>query len=133
MSSTRKILPLGLCLFLVVVTFIITWEGKEFLDETYMLEGRFMIVNASASEHRIGVTFPSGKQFEATIRGGGSHTVEIDDTGEGGLQVTVDGTPRTKKNGVGYVTGINPMMVVVVGDDHLSAHQVIPGIALEAP
>ena len=109
----------------------LSWIARGEYDRIFMLEGRFMIVNASAQERHIGVRFPSGKHFEATIAAGGSRTIEVENTGEGGLQITVDGKARTDKNGHGYVTSMNHPTVVVVGDDHLSVHAIIPRMAPE--
>lgn len=83
-----------------------------------------MIVNESPEDHDIQVEFPSGKILDARVTSRGSHTFRVKDTGEGGLKVVVDGSTRTKKNGCGYVTSINPPTILVVGEDSVTSYTV---------
>lgn len=107
----------ALLLILALMVGSAGWIGRGLYDREFMLEGRFMLVNATPQEQEIRVVFPSGVSHQSRIPSGRSHTFRVRKTGEGGVSVFLGGTEITGKNGCGYVTGSNSPQVLVVQSD----------------
>ena len=86
-----------------------------------MLEGQVVAVNATAKDHTVRFEFPSGEEIEANLNAGVSSRFVVGKTGEGSVDVTVDGTPR---DGVGYVTSMNGMIILTIAEDRVVFSQV---------
>jgi len=101
------------------------WVLRGVYDRMFMLEGVFLVTNAGGSDIQVGLTFPSGESRVFQLGRGASCTFVLKDTGEGGIDVRVGDGPVTT---TGYVTSINDMCVIAVGDSTVSFSQIIPGM-----
>jgi len=101
------------------------WVLRGVYDRMFMLEGVFLVTNAGGSDIQVGLTFPSGESRVFQLGRGASCTFVLKDTGEGGIDVRVGDGPVTT---TGYVTSINDMCVIAVGDSTVSFSQVMPGM-----
>ncbi|MFO7627713.1 MAG: hypothetical protein R6V62_10665 [Candidatus Fermentibacteraceae bacterium] len=122
MKRVSKILAATLA---VVVCAVAAWVLRGVYDRMFMLEGVFLVTNAGGSDIHVGLTFPSGESREFQLGKGASRTFVLNDTGEGGIGVRVGDGPVIT---TGYVTSINDMCVIAVGDSTVSFSQLTPGM-----
>ena len=85
--------------------------------------GRKGVVNATAEDHTIKLTFPLGEELEVDLKAGDSSRSVIGKTGEGSIDVTIDGTG---KDDVGYLTTKNGMMILTIAEDSVIFSQFSP-------
>ncbi len=121
MKKVSKLLAAAL---LVMVCAGAAWVLRGMYDRMFMLEGVFLVTNAGGSDIQVELTFPSGESREFQLVKGASRTFVLSDTGEGGIGVRVGNSPVAT---TGYVTSINDMCVIAVGDSTVSFSQLIPG------
>lgn len=107
-------------LFVFVVT---TWLGRGLYDKLFMLEGEVFVVNATAEDHTMKLTFPLGEELKVDLKAGDSSRFVIGKTGEGPICVTIDGTG---KNDVGYLTTMNGMVILTIAEDNVIFSQFSP-------
>lgn len=69
------------------------------------------------------LTFPSGKQTGFNLDKNGICMFQLPDTGEGAISVFLDGKERDK---VGYVTSMNSITVLVIGEKETEFSQIFP-------
>lgn len=122
MKRVSKILAATLA---VVVCAVAAWVLRGVYDRMFMLEGVFLVTNAGGSDIHVGLTLPSGESREFQLGKGASRTFVLNDTGEGGIGVRVGDGPVIT---TGYVTSINDMCVIAVGDSTVSFSQLTPGM-----
>jgi hypothetical protein len=101
------------------------WVLRGVYDRMFMLEGVFLLTNASCRDISVTLEFPSGEIREFQLGRGASRTFVLNDTGEGGIDVRVGDGPVTA---TGYVTSFNDMCVIAVGDSTVSFSQLMPGM-----
>ena len=117
--KTGKITVMILLLIFVAAT----WLGRGLYDKLFMLEGQVFVVNATAEDHTIKLTFPLGEELEVDLKAGDSSRSVIGKTGEGSIDVTIDGTG---KDDVGYLTTKNGMMILTIAEDSVIFSQFSP-------
>lgn len=98
-----------------------TWFGKGLYDRMFMLEGHVVVVNATAEDHQITFAFPSGQKTEVALKAGTSLRSLVGKTGEGSVDIVIDGTRREE---VGYVTSMNGLIILTIGEDRVVFSQV---------
>ena len=81
-----------------------------------MYEGVFHVVNATAVERTIELSFPSGERRSSVIAGGQTADFRVEKTGEGSMSVSSGGESL---GAVGYVTSHNNLTVIVVKSDEV--------------
>ena len=106
---------------LLLIVVAATWIGRGLYDRLFILEGHVVAVNATAEDHTIGFAFPAGDEIEIDLKAGASLQFEVAKTGEGSVDVTIDGTRREE---VGYVTSMNGMIVLTIAEDRVTFSQV---------
>ena len=102
---------------------ILAWIARGVYDRHFMMEGSFHVVNHSKASHNISLRFPSGKTKALAMAPGSSQDFRLYDTGEGSITVNVNGSDRDQ---VGYVSSLNSMIVLVIGEKHTGFSQVFP-------
>ena len=117
--KTGKITVMILLLIFVAAT----WLGRGLYDKLFMLEGQVFVVNATAENHTIKLTFPLGEELKVNLKTGDSSRFVIGKTGEGSIDVTIDGTG---KDDVGYLTTKNGMMILTIAEDSVIFSQFSP-------
>ncbi len=103
------------------------WLARGEFDRHFMLNGRFFVLNAVGKEAEITLRFPSGVERIMPLRDGAVSEFVLRETGEGSIEVLVDGDSRDR---VGYVTSFNPLVVLVVGENKTRYSQINPALAL---
>lgn len=119
--------PFKFTIFLVLtglLGFSLAWTARGLYDQFFLLEGHFHLVNHSEEEVEVMVRFPSGKSFEQTISKWRTADFIVEESGEGSVEVTVNGKMLKK---VGYVTGMNHPVVLSVSPDNVTFSQILPG------
>jgi hypothetical protein len=116
-------------LSLIVAAFTASsaWIARGLFDELVRDEGVFHVVNATAEEHIIELRFPSGVELGQRVAAGSSMDLRVNETGEGAIEVRVDGVSRGP---VGYVTSLNGVSVVTLTEDDAVFTQVSSQLAL---
>ena len=117
--KTGKITVMILLLIFVAAT----WLGRGLYDKLFMLEGQVFVVNATAENHTIKLTFPLGEELKVNLKAGDSSRFVIGKTGVGSIDVTIDGTG---KDDVGYLTTKNGMMILTIAEDSVIFSQFSP-------
>ena len=112
----------GILLFLsgAIIGLILAWIARGVYDRYFEMKGYFHVVNHSSTAHDISLRFPSGKTKAFSMKPGSSQDFRVNDTGEGSITINVDGNDRDQ---VGYVTSINHMVVLVIGEERSSFSQ----------
>ena len=98
-----------------------TWFGRGLYDRLFILEGHVVVVNATAKDHTIRFAFPAGEEMEIDLKAGVSSRSVVGKTGEGSVDVTIDGNRRDE---VGYVTSMNGMIILTIAEDRVIFSQV---------
>ena len=81
------------------------------------------VVNATAEDHTIKLTFPLGEELKVDLKAGDSSRFVIGKTGEGSIDVTIDGNGKDE---VGYLTTKNGMMILTIAEDSVIFSQFSP-------
>lgn len=110
-------------MILLLVFVATTWFGRGLYDKLFMLEGQVLLVNATAEDHTIKLTFPLGEELKVDLKAGDSSRFMIGKTGEGSIDVTIDGTG---KDDVGYLTTMNGMVILTVAENSIIFSQFSP-------
>jgi len=120
MSMTRAKSQFRIGTIALVILFPIfvaaTWFGRGLYDKLFMLEGQVVVVNATAEDHTVRLVFPAGEEMEVDLKAGVSSRSVVGKTGEGAVDVTIDGTPRDE---VGYVTSMNGLIILTIDEDRV--------------
>ena len=119
-KSLSRIRTIALVILLPVLV-TATWFGKGLYDRIFMLEGHVVVVNATAEDHKIQCSFPSGQKLEVALKAGTSLRSLVGKTGEGSVDIVIDGTRREE---VGYVTSMNGLIILTIGEDRIVLSQV---------
>jgi uncharacterized cupredoxin-like copper-binding protein len=106
-----------------------SWIARGVYDRHFMMEGTFHVVSHCTEAHEVLLKFPSGKTKTLELAPGAVTDFRIKETGEGSIAVNLDGEARDE---VGYVTSMNSIVVLVIGDKTTKFSQIFPGHA-EAP
>ena len=101
----------------------LAWMMRGIYDRHLMIEGAFHVVSHSTKAHEVLLKFPSGETKEFSLNPGAVTDFRLMETGEGSITVSLDGKPR---DAVGYVTSINGMIVLVIGDETTGFSQIFP-------
>lgn len=110
-------------MILLLVFVATTWFGRGLYDKLFMLEGQVLLVNATAEDHTIKLTFPLGEELKVDLKAGDSSRFVIGKTGEGSIDVTIDGTG---KDDVGYLTTMNGIVILTIAEDSIIFSQFSP-------
>ena len=110
-------------MILLLVFVATTWLGRGLYDKLFMLEGQVFVVNATAEDHTIKLTCPLGEELKVDLKAGASSRFMIGKTGEGAIDVTIDGIG---KDAVGYLTTMNGMVILTVAEDSMIFSQFSP-------
>jgi len=110
-------------MILLLVFVATTWLGRGLYDKLFMLEGQLFVVNATAEDHMITLTFPLGEEVKIDLNAGDSSRFVIGKTGEGSIDVTIDGVA---KGDVGYLTSMNGMVIITIAEDSVIFSQFSP-------
>ena len=104
---------------------VLTWVIRGEYDRHFMMEGAFHVVSHSSKAHEILLKFPSGKTKEFKLEAGAVTDFRLMETGEGSIMVSLDGEFRDL---VGYVTSMNSMIVLVIGEETTGFSQIFPSL-----
>ncbi|MCP4848050.1 MAG: hypothetical protein GY899_08910 [Verrucomicrobiaceae bacterium] len=104
---------------------ILAWIARGVYDHHFMMEGAFHVVSHSAKAQEVLLKFPSGKTKAFNLKPGASTDFRLMETGEGSIAVSLNGKPRAT---VGYVTTMNGIVVLVIGDKTTSFSQIFPAL-----
>jgi hypothetical protein len=107
---------------------LFSWILRGEYDEHLMMEGHFHIVSNTKQDHRVTLRFPSGKQMDFNLKKGDSVDFKLYETGEGSIAVSIDGNLRDH---VGYVTSMNSIVVLVIGEEETLFSQIYPLLTTE--
>jgi hypothetical protein len=102
-----------------------SWILRGEYDQHFMMEGHFHIVSNAQQDHDITIIFPSEKQIHFTLKQGGTFDFRQLNTGEGSVAISIDGKLRDQ---VGYVTSMNSIVVLVIGDTQTQFSQIFPAL-----
>lgn len=111
-----------------VIGATIAWFARGVWDETFMMENHFHISNHSDKDIDVEIQFPSGAKFDSKLQGWGCTDFRVDSTGEGSVQVLVNGKVV---GDVGYVTSMNSIVVLSVNESKVGFSQIFPGLKTE--
>ncbi len=125
-TRTRRV---RFCLLVIAVA-IVSWIARGTYDKHFMMEGRLHVVNNSGRDRDVMLTFPSGKHLEFFLGKGTSRGYRISDTGEGAIAVRTDGGSPSE---LGYVTSMNGVIILALGEDKAEFSQIFPSIEPEKP
>ncbi len=104
---------------------ILAWMGRGVYDRHFMMQGAFHIVSHSSEAHEVLLKFPSGKTKKFNLQPGATTDFRLMETGEGSIMVSLGGKPRDT---VGYVTSMNDIVVLVIGDEATGFSQIFPAL-----
>jgi hypothetical protein len=104
------------------------WMLRGEYDKHFMMEGHFHIVSNAKLDHKVDLNFPSGKHLGFNLKKGGSFDFKLPDTGEGSITISIDGMVRDH---VGYVTSMNSIVVLVIGEEQTEFFQIFPSLSTE--
>lgn len=119
----KRLTWISVVLFVIIAVTGSSWILRGFYDRIFMYEGHFHITSTASEDYDIELYFPSGQSYSFDLPSLGSHTFVMTETGEGSIQVVVDGKVREK---VGYVTSINEICVLSIGDRVVVFSQLFP-------
>ncbi|NES85804.1 MAG: hypothetical protein F6K10_32890 [Moorea sp. SIO2B7] len=124
-----KYIKIGSLMLISFVTgSLLSWVIRGMYDQNFMMEGYFHVVSNAKQDREIALRFPSGKQVDFTLKKGSSFDFKLSNTGEGSIAIVIDGTLREQ---VGYVTSMNSMVVLVIGNEQTHFSQVFPSLITE--
>ncbi len=103
----------------------ISWIARGKYDHYFMMEGAFHVINHGKGTHEVLLRFPSGKTKKFNLGAGATTHFRLKETGEGSIEVTLDGKARDE---VGYVTSMNGIVVLVIGEKTTNFSQIFPAI-----
>lgn len=118
-------------LFIVISLFVsglLTWIARGEYDKHFVMNGYFHVVSNANQDHEVILEFPSQKEMNFSLKKGGSFNFKLDDTGEGSITVSIDGKVRDK---IGYVTSMNNIVLLVVGNERTEFSQIFPSLITE--
>lgn len=123
MIRTKSQLSIGTIALMILLPIVVaaTWFGRGLYDRLFILEGQVVAVNATANDRTGRFVFPSGEEIKADLKAGVSSQFVVGKTGEGSVDVTVDGIPGGE---VGYVTSRNGMIIFTIDEDSVFFSQV---------
>lgn|GEM_PF-6233171 len=98
---------------LVLVALTAGWLLRGAYDDTVGSWNSYTVVNLTDQDRKVEISFPSGRR-EAFIAGRTPYRLKQHDTGEGSLNVTVDGEDLGTH---GYVSGMNPPQIIVIAEN----------------
>jgi hypothetical protein len=107
----------------ILIGGLCAWMLRGEYDRIFMMEGHFHIMSNAKLDHRVDLHFPSGKHLSFNLKKGGSVDFKLPDTGEGSIAVSIDGVERDH---VGYVTSMNSIVVLVIGEEQTEFSQIFP-------
>ena len=101
------------------------WVIRGEYDRHSMMEGAFHVVSHSSTAHEVLLRFPSGKTKKFKLGPGAATDFRLMETGEGSITVSLNGESRDR---VGYVTSMNSIVVLVIGEETTGFSQIFPGL-----
>ena len=102
-----------------------SWIARGVYDHHFMRDGTFHVVSHCTEAHEILLKFPSGKTKEFKLEPGAVTDFRLMKTGEGSITVSLDGEFR---DAVGYVTSMNSIVVLVIGEETTGFSQIFPAL-----
>ena len=102
------------------------WILRREYDKIFMMEGHFHVMSTAKQDHDVVLEFPSGKEVSFNLKKSGLFDFKQSDTGEGSITVSIDGEVRDQ---VGYVTSMNGIVVLVIGDGKTETSQIFPSLS----
>lgn len=106
------------------------WLTRGVYDRHFMMEGTFHVVSHCTEAHEILLKFPSGKTKTFKLGPGAVTDFRLKETGEGSIKVSLDGDSR---DAVGYVTSMNHIVVLVIGEEATGFSQIFPALKQYPP
>jgi hypothetical protein len=123
-----RVPKLTLCLILGLLAGAVgSWFLRAAYDRHFMLNGRIYVLNAIGQDAVVTLKFPSGVVRTLALKQGASREFVLHDTGEGSVAVLID---EELRDHVGYVTAMNPMILLVVGEKTTQYSQINPALPL---
>ena len=119
----KRLTWIAVVMFVIIAVTGSSWILRGFYDRIFMYEGHFHITSTASEDYDIELSFPSGQSYSFGLPSLGSHTFVMTETGEGGIQVMIDGKVREK---VGYVTSMKEICVLSIGDRAVVFSQLFP-------
>ena len=119
----KRITRIAVVLIVIIAVTGSSWIVRGFYDRIFMYEGHFHITSTASEDYEIEISFPSGQSYSFGLPSLGSHTFVMTETGEGSIKVVVDGKVSEK---VGYVTSMNNICVLSIGDRAVVFSQLFP-------
>jgi hypothetical protein len=123
MSRAKSQFKIGMIAWMILCPILVgaAWFGRGLYDRLFMLEGQIVVVNATAEDHMVRIVFPANEEMEINLKAGDSSRSLVGKTGEGPIDVTIDGTPRDE---VGYVTSMNGLIILTIDEDRVIFSQI---------
>lgn len=119
----KTIKALLLTLASLIVGLLCAWVLRGEFDRHFMMEGHFHIVSTASENFDVVLNFPSGENESFKLKSGGTYSFKQTNTGEGSIAVVLNGKQRDE---VGYVTSLNDIIVLTVGDKETGFSQIFP-------
>lgn len=125
MSAWKKILLLTACFLTGAV---LAWLVRGLVDAHHLMDGHFHVISYTNKDHHVTLEFPSGKQVSFLLKKRAAVDFLLTGTGEGSIIVSIDGTIRDR---VGYVTSMNSLVILTIGEQQTGFSQVFPSLVSE--
>lgn len=124
--SKWKIIVLGIACFLAGL--VLAWLVRGLYDAHFMMDGHFHVISQAERDYNVTLEFPSGKEISFLLNKYSAVDFMLTGTGEGSIIVKLDGNIRDR---VGYVTSMNSLVILTIGDKHTGFSQVFPSLVTE--
>jgi hypothetical protein len=98
-------------------------------DEMFLMDGWFHVINTSENELEVEIRFPSGEKVAFPLTAHGINEFIERNPGEGGLMISINGE---NIGSVGYVTGLNPIVVLAMNEEGVIFSQIFPTLKPES-
>ncbi|NJK33695.1 MAG: hypothetical protein HC919_01405 [Oscillatoriales cyanobacterium SM2_2_1] len=105
-----------------LIASFLAWQVRGLYDGLGVGHNLFHVVNTTKVNQAVVVSFPSGTSYQLSIPAESATEFMESKTGEGGIRLT----SGAKTYQLGYVTSINPMIVIAISDTNATVTQVLP-------
>ena len=108
---------------MAVVVVFSTWTGRGLYTNLFEFDNIFHVVNNTGEKNIIEIKFPSGESFSQDYHQGQGLSYRAQNTGEGGVHVSISGKSF---GSCGYVTTRNGISIISVSSDNLAFSRLYP-------
>lgn len=112
----------------LITGLLCAWVLRGEFDKHYMMEGHFHIISTASQNYDVVLKFPSGEYVSFYLTSGGTYDFKQTNTSEGSITVAINGKDRDE---IGYVTSLNSIVVLTVGDKETGFSQIFPSLNTE--